>query len=115
MLDIVASIELGDRIEQHLKDAKSPFSMFLDRARDHFLVANHQLLEADLQTSDGVKQAQRLQAEAQRYMRMCSWIADAFEGRESAANSMTGEVEEAAVEELKEQIYGKRDKPAPDA
>ncbi len=115
MPEILAAAELGMRIERHLLDSKDPFTMFLDRARDQFINAAHALLDADLHTRDGIEQAKRLQAEALRYKDMCSWITDALEEREAAVEAIDGEEEEAAVEELKDMIYGNRSKPAPDA
>ena len=115
MPEILAAAELGMRIEKHLLDPRDPFTMFLDRARDEFLTAVHQLLAADLVTPSGIEQARCLQATAQRYRDMCSWITDALEEREQAIEAIDGEEEEAAVEELKDMINGKRSKPASDA
>lgn len=112
---LIAAAELGDRIERHLLDPKDPFSMMLDRARDEFIAATQALLEADLQTSSGLEQARRLQAQALRYRDMCAWITDALEEREAAAEAIDGEEEEPAVEELKDILNGNRSKPAPDA
>ncbi len=115
MPEILAAAELGMRIERHLLDPKDPFTLFLDRSREQFIAAAMALLDADLITGDGIEQARRLQAEAQRYRDMCSWITDALEERESAIEAIDGEEEEAAVEELKDMINGNRSKPAPDA
>jgi hypothetical protein len=112
--EILAAAELGMRIEQHLLDPRNPFSMFLDRAREEFIAATLSLLDADLATSAGIEQARSLQAKAQRYQTMCAWISDAMEERESAVQAIDGEEEEEAVEQLKDQIYGIRAKPAPD-
>lgn len=115
MPEILAAAELGMRIEKHLLDPQDPFTMMLDRAREQFISAAMGLLDADLITSEGIEQARRLQAEATRYRDMCSWITDALEEREAAVEAIDGEEEEAAVEELKDMIYGNRSKPAPDA
>lgn len=112
---LIAAAELGDRIEKHLTDPKSPFSMMLDRARDEFIAATQALLDADLTTIDGIEQARSLQAKAQRYRDMCAWITDALEAREAAAEAIDDEEEDPAVEELKDQLNGNRSKPAPDA
>lgn len=112
---LIAAAELGDRIERHLLNPKDPFSMMLDRARDEFIAANHALLEADLTTVEGIEQARSLQATALRYKNMCAWITDALEAREAAAEALDGEEEDAAVEQLKDQLNGNRSKPAPDA
>jgi len=115
MPEILAAAELGMRIEKHLLDRTDPFTMFLDRARDQFMAAATALLDVDLNTTDGIEQARRLQAEARRYSEMCSWITDALEEREAAIEAIDSEEEEAAVEELKDMINGNRSKPAPDA
>lgn len=112
---LIAAAELGDKIERLLLDSKSPFSMMLDRARDEFLAATQALLVADLTTVEGIEQARSLQAIALRYRDMCSWITNALEERAAAVEEMDGEVEDAAVEQLKDQINGNRSKPAPDA
>lgn len=115
MPEILAAAELGMRIEKHLLDPKDPFTMFLDRSREQFIAAATALLDADLVTREGIEQARRLQAEANRYRDMCSWITDALEEREAAIEQIDGEEEEAAVEQLKDMIHGNRSKPAPDA
>lgn len=112
---LIAAAELGDRIERHLRDPKDPLSMFLDRARDEFIAATHALLDADLTTVEGIELARSQQATALRYRDMCKWITDALEAREAAAEAIDGEEEDAAVEELKDQLNGNRSKPAPDA
>ena len=112
---LIAAAELGDRIEKHLLDPQDPFSMMLDRAREEFIAATHALLGADLTTVEGIEQARSLQATALRYRDMCAWITDALEAREAAAEAIDDEVEEPAVEQLKDQINGNRSKPAPDA
>lgn len=112
---LIAAAELGDNIERHLLDARSPFSMMLDRARDEFMAATQALLDVDLQTSSGIEQARSLQAQARRYSDMCVWITQALEEREDAVDSLNGEEEEAAVEELKDIQNASRAKPAPDA
>lgn len=112
---LIAAAELGDRIERHLLDPKDPFTMMLDRARDEFIAATHALLEADLTTGPGIEQARSLQAAAQRYRDMCAWITDALENRAAATEAIDSEVEEPAVEQLKDQLNGNRSKPAPDA
>lgn len=113
--DILAAAELGMRIEGYLLDPKSPFTMMLDRAREEFIDATLSLLETDLHTGSGIEQAMSLQAKARRYSDMCRYITDALEERESAVEALDGEEEEAAVEQLKDMIYGPRSKPAPDA
>jgi len=112
---LIAQAELGDRIERYLLDAKSPFSMMLERARDEFIAATQALLDVDLQTSSGVDQARSLQAEARRYRDMCIWITQALEARADAVDDLNGEEEEAAVEELKDILDASRAKPAQDA
>ena len=112
---LIAAAELGDRIERHLLDPKSPFSMMLDRARDDFIAATLALLDADFATRDGIEQARSLQAEARRYRVMCAYITDALENREAAVEALEGEEEDAAVEELKDLLNASRAKPAPDA
>lgn len=112
---LIAAAELGDRIERHLLDRKNPLSMFLANAREEFIAATQALLDADLTTRDGIAQAQRLQAQAQRYRDMCAWITDALEAREAAVEALDGDVEEPAVEALKDMMNGHRSKPAPDA
>lgn len=112
---LIAAAELGDHIERYLLDAKSPFSMMLERARDEYIAATQALLDADLQTSSGVDQARSLQAEARRYRDMCIWITQALEARSDAVDDLNGEEEEAAVEELKDILDASRAKPAPDA
>lgn len=112
---LIAAVELGHRIERHLLDPKDPFAMMLDRARDEFLSATQALLDADLTTTGGIEQARSLQAQALRYRDMCSWITDALENREAAVEALDGEVEDPAVEQLKDQLNGNRGKPAPDA
>ena len=112
---LIAAAELGDRIERHLLDPKSPFSMMLDRARDEFVTATQALLNADLTTVEGIEQARSLQANALRYRDMCAWITDALEEREAAVEAIDGEQEEPAVEELKDMLNGNRSKPASDA
>lgn len=112
---LIAAAELGDRIERHLLDPKSPFSMMLDRARADFIAATQALLDVDLATRDGIEQARSLQAQAQRYRDMCSYITDALENREAAVEALDGDEEEAAVEELKDILNASRAKPAPDA
>lgn len=112
---LIAAAELGDRIERHLLDPKSPFSMMLDRARNDFIAATQALLDVDLATRDGIEQARSLQAEARRYREMCAYITDALENREAAVEALEGEEEDAAVEELKDLLNASRAKPAPDA
>lgn len=112
---LIAAAEIGDRIEKYLTDAKSPFSMMLDRARDEFIAASLALLDADLQTSSGIEQARSLQATAKRYSDMCRWITQALEAREDAVIDLEGEEEDAAVEELKDMYDASRAKPARDA
>ena len=112
---LIAAAELGDRIERHLLDAKDPFTMMLDRARDEFIAATQALLDVDLHTSDGIEQALSLQAKANRYRDMCAWITDALEERAAAVEAIDSEEEELAVEELKDMMNGHRSKPAPDA
>lgn len=112
---LIAAAELGDRIERHLLDPKDPFTLMLDRARDEFIAATQALLDADLTTVEGIEQARSLQAKALRYRDMCAWITDALENREAAVEALDGEEEDAAVEQLKDMLYGSRSKPASDA
>ncbi|MEN6302261.1 MAG: hypothetical protein ABFD96_06010 [Armatimonadia bacterium] len=112
---LIAAAELGDRIERHLRDPKSPFSMMLDRAREEFIAATSALLDADLTTVEGIELARSQQAKALRYKDMCAWITDALEAREAAAEAIDDEEEDPAVEQLKDQLYGNRSKPASDA
>lgn len=112
---LIAAAELGDRIEKYLLDPKNPFAMMLDRARDDFIAATQALLDVDLATRDGIEQARSLQAQAKRYRDMCRYITDALEEREDAAETLEGEEEDAAVEELKDLLNASRAKPAPDA
>lgn len=112
---LIAAAVLGDRIESHLRDPSDPLTMFLDRSREEFIAATQALLETDLTTRCGIEQARSLQAKAQRYRDMCAWITDALEERETAAEAIDDEEEDAAVEELKDLYNASRAKPAPDA
>lgn len=116
LLPLIAAVELGDAIERHLIDANSPLSAMLDRARDEFMAATHDLIDADLITPEGIAKARILQATVQRYRDMCRWITDALEARNTAADQLDDEEEDVAVEELKDMLYGNaRAKPAHDA
>lgn len=113
---LIAAAELGDRIEKRLLDPKDPFAMLLDRARSDFMVAVQILINADLESNDGIFEARRAQAQAVRYRDMCQWITDALEEAGGAVEAMAAEADEdPAVEQLKDQLNGNRAKPAPDA
>lgn len=107
----------GERIEAMLRDTGSPLVRMMAKAREGFLAGTHSLLHADLHTTEGIQQAIRQQAEARRYLELAIFIADEIgdaEVQESSPDEV--EEEEAAVEELKDTIYGPgRAKPADDA
>jgi len=114
----VARVVLGENIERGLRDPTSPLSMMLERARGEFMQAARAFIESDLSNPDGIKQARSLQAQVQRYADLCTWLT---QGQQDAADAelMLSDVDSAETEtiseELKDQIYGNRDKPVPDA
>lgn len=116
MAPLYAAAALGNAIERHLTDIASPFSYMLERARDEFMAAASDLVDADLITPEGIARARILQATVQRYRDLCRWITDALEARDNAVELIDDAEEDPAVEKLKEMLYGKpRAKPAPDA
>lgn len=118
--DLVANIALGENIEALLSDVTSPLSMMVAAAREEFVTSTLSLLDADqvdLSTPEGVKQARSLQSKAHRYLMMCRWMTEAHMAAGDAEDIIKiATVEEGeAIEQLKEQTYGKRAKPAHDA
>lgn len=114
-LELIAASTLGDNIERLISDRTSPLSMLMARSVKEFSDAILALIEVPLQTAEGLEQAIHLQANARRYRDMCQWLRDGLSDAEAADTELAGEVEDEAVETLKDQLHGKRDKPAPDA
>lgn len=114
-LEMIAASTLGDNIERLISDRTSPLSMLLARAATQYSSALLAFLDVPLQTAEGLEQAIHLQAEARRYRDMCQWLKDGLTDAEYADDAMAGEVEDEAVEELKDQLNGKRDKHSYDA
>lgn len=118
--DIAAAIVLGDNIERALLDRGSPFSMMMEKAREEFIAAILSLADpnqCDLNTEAGIRLARSQQANAQRYRDMCRFIAEALSDAGEADETAERAEEEGddAVQQLKEQMNGKRAQPAPDA
>lgn len=115
--ELIAVSTLGDNIARLMSNRTSPLSMLLARASTEYAGALMALVEVPLQTAEGLAQATLLQAQALRYRDMCKWLRDSLEDAEDADARIAadGDGEDEAVEELKEQLHGKRDKPAPDA
>ena len=115
--DLVTAAVLGDNIEAMLEDRTSPLTMLLEKARDDFLAAHTTLLEADLNTRDGLEQAKRLQRDALYYSTLCRYLAESMEERDRAIEAAASQdLEEPGAELLKDQIYGsRRAKPAFDS
>ena len=115
-LDLLAASALGDRIGYAITNKASPLAMMMARAREEYVRAIKALIDVPLQTAEGLAQATLLQAHAARYRDMCQWLLDGLDDAE-AANTRLAEdqIEDEAVEDLKEQIHGKRNQPAPDA
>lgn len=116
-LELLAVSTLGDNIGRLLSNRTSPLSMLLARASTEYAGALMALVEVPLQTAQGLEQATLLQAQALRYRDMCEWLRNALEDAEDADSKMEadGDGSDEAVEELKEQLHGKRDKHSPDA
>lgn len=110
---LIAMAVLGDNIERALLDRTNPFCMLLDQARDAFLANTILFLDADLHTTAGIELARSQQAEARRYRDMCRWIDDALQKRAEAHMTAEDEMEDFVTDDLKEQLYGSRAKPAP--
>lgn len=114
---LIANVTLGDNIERALLDHRSPFAMMMERAREAFLHNVTLLIDADLNTTEGVALARIQQAEVRRYKEMCQWIDQSLQTRAEAQDERAdSEDEEAIPQEVKELHYGDRAKPAhPDA
>ena len=114
---LIAMAALGENIERRLLNPTDPFSMMLERARKEFLEAIVALIDTDMTTPAGITHARALQSHAARYRDMCRWISEGLTDGEQAAEELNADYgeQDQAIEELREQIHGKRDKPAPDA
>ena len=114
--EAIIAMTLGDNIEHQCQLKTTPLARLLKKSRDEYVLAIDGLLHCDLISAAGIEDARRMQAQAQRYRDMCTWLNDALEEAGIAEAGAEQEVEEDAVEELKEQLYGKpQDRPAPDA
>lgn len=111
---LVAASVLGDRIERSLTTPNDPFKAMMLQAREAFIANQLVLLDADLTSAAGIERARCAQAEAKRYVDMVHWISEALEASGAAEEQMIAEEEDPGVEELKDQLYGSRAKPAPD-
>ncbi len=111
---LATAVVLGDNIERALLDRHSPFAMMMDRARDEFAAAIALLIDADLNTPDGVSLARSQQADVRRYRDMCRWIDDALSDRTEAETAgIAADDDEAVPDNVRELHYGERAKPAP--
>jgi regulator of protease activity HflC (stomatin/prohibitin superfamily) len=113
--EFIIAATLGDNIERACTDQTSPLAHLLARSRGEYSAAVLALIDTDLHDAKGISEATRLQAQARRYQDMCHWINDALEAAGQADEILADDVDGEAVEQLKEQMNGKRDKPAPDA
>lgn len=110
-------IIIGNRMVRDLDDRTSPFAQMMTRAQGEYVLAARALIDVDLMTGAGIAEARRLQAQARRYQDLCVWISNCLEeaGQAEDEDAEFDEHDEPAIEEMKEMMHGRRDKPATDA
>lgn len=110
------TLALSDQIDRALRDPANPLAKMMDRARAEYVEALKGLIDADLISRDGILQARRQQAIAQRYRDLAQWIGEHLDAGVMVMESAdSGEqLDPELIAELGT-LYGRRNKPVPDA